>query len=40
MIKEAIIKLAEKQHLSYDESYAVMNEMMEGKTTPVQTTAF
>ena len=31
MIKEAIIRLSQKQDLSYDEAEQVMNEIMEGK---------
>lgn len=40
MMKEAIVKIAAKQDLSYDEAYAVMNEIMSGETTQVQTSAF
>ena len=40
MIQEAIFKIVDKQDLSYDESYAVMNEIMSGETTPTQTAAF
>ncbi len=40
MIAEAIKKLREHQDLTYDESYACMNEIMSGETTQVQTTAF
>jgi len=40
MIKEAIEKIVSKQDLSYDEAYAVMNEIMSGKTSPVQNAAF
>ena len=36
MIKEAIIRLSQKQDLSYDEAEQVMNEIMEGKATDVQ----
>ena len=36
MIKEAIIKLAKKQDLTYTEAEAVMNEIMSGEATPVQ----
>ena len=28
MIKEAIVKIVNKQDLTYDEAYAVMNEIM------------
>jgi len=40
MIKEAIVKIVNKQDLSYDEAYAVMNEIMNGETTPTQNAAF
>lgn len=40
MIKEAIIKIVDKQDLTYDEAYAVVNEIMNGETTPVQNAAF
>ena len=40
MIKEAIVKIVNKQDLSYDEAYAVMNEIMSGETTPTQNAAF
>lgn len=40
MIKEAIIKIVDKQDLTYDEAYAVMNEIMSGETTPTQNAAF
>ncbi len=40
MIKEAIIKIVTKQDLTYDEAYAVMNEIMSGETTPTQNAAF
>ena len=40
MIKEAIIKIVDKGDLSYDEAYAVMNEIMSGETTPTQNAAF
>lgn len=40
MIKEAILKLAEKQDLSYQEAEAVMNEIMSGEATPVQMSAY
>ena len=32
MIKEAIIKIVNKEDLSYDEAYAVMNEVMSGES--------
>lgn len=40
MIQEAIFKLVDKQDLTFDEAYAVINEVMSGKTTEVQTAAF
>lgn len=40
MIQEAIFKIVDKQDLSYEESYAVMSEIMTGQTTPTQTAAF
>ncbi|MBQ4412139.1 MAG: anthranilate phosphoribosyltransferase [Candidatus Methanomethylophilus sp.] len=40
MIKEAIIKLVNKGDLTYDEAYTVMNEIMDGTTTPTQNAAF
>lgn len=40
MIKEAIIRLSQKQDLSYDEAEMVMNEIMEGKATDVQMSAY
>ena len=40
MIKEAIIKLVNKGDLTYDEAYTVMNEIMDGATTPTQNAAF
>lgn len=40
MIQEAIIKIVDKQDLSYDEAYGVMNEIMNGKTSQVQNAAF
>lgn len=40
MIKEAIVKIVNKQDLSYDEAYAVMNEIMNGETTQTQNAAF
>ena len=40
MIKEAILKLAEKKDLSYQEAEAVMNEIMGGEATPVQMSAY
>lgn len=40
MIKEAIVKIVDKQDLTYDEAYAVINEIMNGETTPTQNAAF
>lgn len=40
MIKEAIEKIVDKQDLSYDEAYAVMNEIMNGETSQTQNAAF
>ena len=40
MIKEAIVKIVGKQDLTYDEAYAVMNEIMSGETTLTQNAAF
>ena len=40
MIKEAIVKIVNKQDLTYDEAYAVMNEIMSGETSPTQNAAF
>ena len=40
MIAEAIKKIVDKQDLSYEEAYTVMNEIMNGETTPTQNAAF
>ncbi len=40
MIKEAIVKIVNKEDLSYDEAYTVMNEIMSGETSPTQNAAF
>ena len=40
MIKEAIVKIVDKQDLTYQEAYDVMNEIMGGETTPTQNAAF
>ncbi len=40
MIKEAIVKIVNKEDLTYDEAYAVMNEIMSGQTSPTQNAAF
>ena len=40
MIKEAILKLAKKEDLTYGMAEEVMNEIMNGKATPVQMSAY
>ena len=40
MIKEAIEKIVNKNDLTYDEAYAVMNEIMNGETSATQNAAF
>ena len=40
MIKEAIEKIVNKQDLTYDEAYTVMNEIMSGETSATQNAAF
>ncbi len=40
MIKEAIEKIVMRQDLTYDEAYAVMNEIMSGETSQTQNAAF
>ncbi|MDE7331446.1 MAG: anthranilate phosphoribosyltransferase [Lachnospiraceae bacterium] len=40
MIKEAIVKIVDKQDLTYDEAYTVISEIMNGETTPTQNAAF
>lgn len=40
MIREAIVKIVNKQDLSFDEAYTVMNEIMSGATTSTQNAAF
>ena len=40
MIKEAIVKIVNKEDLTYDEAYGVMNEIMSGETSPTQNAAF
>ena len=40
MIKEAVVKIVNKEDLTYDEAYAVMNEIMSGETTATQNAAF
>ena len=40
MIQEAIVKIVDKQDLTYDEAYQVITEIMKGETTPTQNAAF
>jgi anthranilate phosphoribosyltransferase len=40
MIKEAIAKIVNKGDLTYDEAYAVMNEIMNGESSQTQNAAF
>ncbi|MER2152062.1 MAG: anthranilate phosphoribosyltransferase [Candidatus Limivicinus sp.] len=40
MIRQAIEKIVNKGDLSYDEAYAVMNEIMSGESTATQNAAF
>lgn len=40
MIELAIKKIVDKQDLTYDEAYSVMNEIMNGETSQVQNAAF
>ncbi len=40
MIKDAIVKIVDKQDLTYDEAYQVITEIMSGETTPTQNAAF
>ena len=40
MIKEAIVKIVNKEDLTFEEAYAVMNEIMSGETSPTQNAAF
>ncbi len=40
MIQQAIVKIVNKEDLTYNEAYAVMNEIMGGQTTPTQNAAF
>ncbi len=40
MIKEAIVKIVNKEDLTYEEAYTVMNEIMSGSTSPTQNAAF
>ena len=40
MIEQAIVKIVSKEDLTYDEAYTVMNEIMNGETSPTQNAAF
>ncbi len=40
MIKEAIFKIVNKEDLTYEEAYQVMNEIMNGETSQTQNAAF
>lgn len=40
MIKEAIVKIVNKEDLTYEEAYTVMNEIMSGETSITQNAAF
>ncbi len=40
MIKEAIVKIVDKQDLTYEQAHQVMSEIMSGETTPTQNAAF
>ena len=40
MIREAIVKIVNKEDLTFDEAYTVMHEIMSGETTPTQNAAF
>lgn len=40
MIREAIVKIVDKQDLTYEEAYRVTMEIMNGETTPTQNAAF
>ncbi|MBR0086222.1 MAG: anthranilate phosphoribosyltransferase [Lachnospiraceae bacterium] len=40
MIREAIVKIVNKEDLTYTEAYTVMNEIMNGETSPTQNAAF
>ena len=40
MIREAILKIVDKQDLTYEEAYEVMSEIMSGETTATQNSAF
>ena len=40
MIENAIVKIVDKQDLTYDEAYEVISEIMSGKTSATQNAAF
>ena len=40
MIKEAIVKIVNKEDLTYDEAYTVMNEIMSGEASDIQKSAY
>lgn len=40
MIEEAIYRIVDKKDLTYEEAYEVINEIMSGKTSQIQTAAF
>ena len=40
MIKEAILKLAGRENLTYDEAYQVMDEIMSGEASNVQMSSY
>ena len=40
MIKEAILKLAQRNDLTAQEALEVMNEIMDGKASPVQMSSY
>ena len=40
MIKEAIEKIVTREDLTYDEAYRVMNEIMSGKASDIQKSAY
>ena len=40
MIQDAIVKIVNKEDLTYEEAYSVMNEIMSGETRPTQNAAF
>ena len=40
MIRQAIEKIVNKEDLTYNEAYTVMNEIMSGETSATQNAAF